>query len=151
MENKTNKIKRQGKLGSGSYWYFFYYVLLPKIGNLLLVIITFVPSSIISMIYTSLFPVEETESIEVYEVIALAIVISTMIISTWWWLHYLERKFNLSILLPIPLIKIRLKWIIYPFMLPFFGIRRLFRNINAKQPLDNSTSPTTDGNLDNKQ
>ena len=127
MENKTNKINSPEKIGSGGYWYFFQHKLLPKIGRLLLVIVTFVPASVISSIYVTFFASEETESIEIQGVIILAVVISCMIISTWWWLHYLERKFNLTIFLPIPIINVPLKWILYPFMLPFFGIRGLYR------------------------
>ena len=130
--NNTDKPNSEKKMVFGSYWDFLYSTLLPKIGRLLLFFTVFAPASVISLLYVSLFPDEKTESIDIYAVITVTITISCMIVSTWWWLNYLEKKVNFPILLPVPLINVPLKWVIYPFMLPFFGIQWLFKRLNSK-------------------
>jgi hypothetical protein len=57
-----------------------------------------------------------------------------MLLATWWWLDYLERKINLAFFLPIPFFRIRAKYVRYPFMLPFFGIRRLYLRFTHEDP-----------------
>jgi hypothetical protein len=131
MEKKTNEINSTTKFENGSYWYFFHYNLLPKIVGFILVCISFVPAAIISMVYTLLIGPGEKESTGIADVILVFVVISCIIISTWWWLHYLEEKTKMDILIPIPFVRIRLKWVLFPFIFPFLGIRWLFRKADS--------------------
>lgn len=109
---------------------------IPNIGGLLTTIITFAPAAIFSLIFILVSPADESSLPGGLLIFITAILLISMLLITWWWLNYLEAKINLAILLPIPFINIRLRWILYPFMLPFFGIHRIYQHFHAKRPVD---------------
>jgi hypothetical protein len=110
-----------------------------KIGGLLTSIIAIAPAILILLPFYLFFPKNEEEYI-VLQFLLMALTLALVLIGTWWWLNYLERKINLAILLPIPLIKIPLKWILYPFMLPFFGIIKIYRHFSPERSINNIDS-----------
>ncbi len=118
---------------------------IPKIGGLLTSVIAITPAILIFLsfsMFTLFFKSEKSkppeESLWIYFFLVFGIVL--ILIVTWWWLNYLERKINLAIMLPIPFINIPIKWILYPFMLPFFGIRKIYRHFAPKRSIDNIDS-----------
>lgn len=117
---------------------------IPNIGGLLTTIVTFAPASIFSLVFSPIFILipslnESTLLGGLLIFITGILLISMLLLITWWWLNYLEAKIGLAILLPIPFINIPLRWILYPFMLPFFGIRRIYRHFNTKRPEDSGS------------
>ena len=129
MEMKTGPIEK------GSKHWIFSLLAIPRIGGLLATLITVAPAAVFSLMFIAIAPADD--SIPGTPVIIItAILISCMLISTWWWLHYLERKIGLAIYLPIPFINIRLRWVLYPFMLPFLGIKRAYSALTNKGSTD---------------
>ena len=119
------------QLPPNSYWYFFYYKLLPTVAERMLSFAAIIPATILSFVFTAITSEEKMSSPGFATIIIIILILCGMIISTWWFLHYLERKTKLAVLIPIPFIRIPLKWLLYPFMMPFFGLRRLlFRRDN---------------------
>lgn len=138
MDNNTsNSVENNSK---PKHKWIFTILSIPEIGGLITTIITLAPASIFSLIFILISPSEESALPGAPLIFITAILLSSMLLTTWWWLNYLEGKLNLAILLPIPFLKIRLKWVLYPFMLPFFGLRRIYRHFTTKRPMDNVNS-----------
>lgn len=106
---------------------------IPQIGGLLATIIVFGPASVFSLLFISITSIDDSSVPEWPTILFLVVILSCEFIATWWWLHYLERKVNLAFYFPIPFVKIRIKWALYPFMLPFFGIRKIYLALTNKE------------------
>jgi len=107
---------------------------LPIIGGILTLGLTLIPAFLFLGIISMILPSNSNEnsSVDAYLAILFLVLILMAIASTWWWLNYLERKINVSVILPIPFVKIPVKWLLYPFMLPIFGIKNLYRHFFPK-------------------
>jgi len=137
MDN-NNTNSNSNKNSENQYKWLHTILSLHKIGGLLTTMIAIAPGALILLLFY-FFPINEEEYI-VLQLWLMVLISIFALICTWWWLNYLERKINLVILLPIPFIKIPLKWILYPFMLPFFWIIKIYRNFIPKRPVNNIDS-----------
>lgn len=136
MDSNTNNTKEN--IGNENQHNWIFTILsIPNIGGLLTTIIAVAPAAIFSLIFILVSSPEESALPDGLLIFITVILLISMLLITWWWLNYLEAKINLAILLPIPFINIPIKWILYPFMLPFFGIRRIYQHFNANRPVDN--------------
>jgi hypothetical protein len=140
MESNTSKQEAQMQNGIKYQW-IFTLLSIPKIGGLLATIIIVAPACVFSLLFISIVPIDNPDVPGGPVILITVILLSCMLIATWWWLHYLERKVNLAFFLPIPFINIRIKWILYPFMLPFFGIRKIYSALTNKQEINTEDSP----------
>lgn len=139
MDHRNANFEENSKSENQHKW-IFTILSIPQIGGLLTTILTLGPAAIFSLIFILISTPEDSTLPGGLLIFTTAILLIIMLLVTWWWLNYLEGKMNLTILLPIPFIKIPLKWILYPFMLPFFGIRRIYLHFNTKRPMDNLDS-----------
>ncbi len=105
---------------------------IPKIGELLTSLLAIAPAILLLLLlgFSGSDPSNDESTLSIIGIIFQFLMVIAL---TWWWLNYLERKINIAILLPIPFIKIPVKWLLYPFMLPFFGIRRIYRHFSHKR------------------
>jgi len=109
---------------------------IPTIGGFLTFVVAIAPAILILLAFSPFFLSEESEKANSSLDTLLAFVVPILLLLiTWWWLHYLERKIQLGIMLPIPFINIPVKWILYPFMLPFFGLQKIYRHFVPKDPI----------------
>ena len=105
---------------------------IPKIGELLTTLLAIAPAILLLLLLG--FPGSNMSNDESkLSIIGIIFQFLIVIALTWWWLNYLERKINIAIILPIPFIKIPVKWLLYPFMLPFFGIHQIYRHFSHKR------------------
>lgn len=126
MDSNTSDLTNNTQSETEKHWV-FRILSIPQIGGLLTTVITFGPAAVFSLAFILLSETGESSTPGPFLIFMTASLISLMLLITWWWLNYLEAKIRLEILLPIPFLKIPLKWILYPFMLPFFGIRSVYR------------------------
>ncbi len=105
---------------------------IPKIGELLTSVLAITPALLLLVVLGLLGPYPSNNESTLF-IIGVSFQFLIIIALTWWWLNYLERKINIAIILPIPFIKIPVKWLLYPFMLPFLGIRRIYRYFSHKR------------------
>jgi len=131
MENNTSNQEAPIE-NDFKYQWVFTLLSIPQIGGLLATIIVVAPAAVFSLLFISIAPIDDSAIPGWPVILFLVIILSCELIATWWWLHYLERKINLAFYLPIPFINIRIKWVLYPFMLPFFGIRRIYSALTNK-------------------
>lgn len=140
MENNTSNQEAPIE-NDFKYQWIFKILSIPQIGGLLATILVVAPAAVFSLLFISIVPMDDSDLPGGPLILFLAIILSCELIATWWWLLYLERKIRLAFYLPIPFINIRIKWALYPFMLPFFGIRRIYaaftnkRTINSKEDI----------------
>ena len=135
MASSTNNVKENGG-NENQYNWIFTILSIPNIGGLLTTIIAVAPAAIFSLIFILVSSPEDSELPSGLLIFITVFLLISMLLITWWWLNYLEEKINLAILLPIPFINIPLRWILYPFMLLFFGIHRIYQHIKSKRSAD---------------
>ena len=105
---------------------------IPKIGELLTSLLAITPACLLLVVLGRPGP-NPANNESILFIFGVGFQFLIVIALTWWWLNYLERKINIAIILPIPFIKIPVKWLLYPFMLPVFGIRRIYRHFSHKR------------------
>jgi hypothetical protein len=134
MDNDTTNTKAN-KNSENQYNWLHTILSIPKIGGLLTSIIAILPAALIFLIFSFGLP-ENEETLSGFQFFLIVIMFVSALIGTWSWLNYLERKIRLAIVLPIPFINIPIKWILYPFMLPFFGIMKIYRHFVPVHPVN---------------
>ena len=131
---KTAEEENQQRFLSGSFLNFFkVFLSIPVIGELLTSIIALIPVVFLGIIL--IIPVlllVDSMAIEYIIYLLLFITIFVLIPISYWWLKLLEREVRLIVCLPIPIIELPVKYILYPFMFPFFGIRYIYKELRAK-------------------
>ena len=88
---------------------------IPYLGDLLTTLIAVAPMVLIILVADQLFGVQlDSDSEEIIPPAEFWLVL--LFIPIWYfWLRYLERKVSLSICLPLPIINIKIKWLLIPF------------------------------------
>jgi len=129
----TSIEKSQPRFLSGSFLRFFrVFISIPVIGEFVTSIIALIPLVILGLILIiPLRILNNNIMIEYFIFIEIFIFIFILIPIAYWWLLLLEREVRLVVCLPIPFIQIPIKYVLYPFMYPFFGIRYIYQKLRS--------------------
>jgi hypothetical protein len=131
----TSKEENQPRFFSASIIKFFRVMTsIPFIGEYITSIIALIPIVILGIIL--LFPfniLAENIAVEYVIYILIFFFFFILIPIAYWWLLWIEREVRLVVCVPIPIIEIPVKYVLYPFMLPFFGIRFLYRKLRSNR------------------
>ena len=79
----------------------------PVVGEFLAAIVAMLPTIVLAI---AVLLILDTDS----DTVLNWVILLTLPI-TWFWLRYLERKAGLALCLPLPIVNIRIKWILPPF------------------------------------
>ena len=132
---KTPEEENRPRYLSDSFLDFFGVVIrIPVIGEYLTSIIALIPVLILGIILFIPFIllVGDLPGDQIFYILVF-IALFIFIPISYWWLKILEREVRLIVCLPIPIIQIPVKYILYPFVQPFFGIRYVFYKIIANK------------------
>jgi hypothetical protein len=88
---------------------------IPFVGDILTALIGFAPMILVFWLVESKFGIDMfSESAESMPTSTFWIILLS--IPIWYvWLRYLEKKLNLAICLPLPIVNFRIKWLLIPF------------------------------------
>lgn len=137
---KIEEDKNTPRFLSGTFLNFFkVFLSIPVIGEFLTSILALIPMVLLGVIL--IIPVLlliDYIAIEYFIYLLLFITIFVLIPISYWWLKLLEREVRLIVCLPIPIIELPVKYILYPLMFPFFGIRYIYQKLRVKSKTDNN-------------